>query len=185
MISSLAPLPRKIVWYLLGSALVLASTGCATRQQASDSFLGLVTPYRIDIVQGNAVTREQAARVKPGMTRAQVRDLLGSPMLTDLFHADRWDYIFMIRRPGADAQRRNVIAFFEGDILKRLDVPDALPTENEFVAAIAPPTQRAKVRGPLELTEEQRKALPRPPPPAAPDSAPGGPTRDYPPLEPK
>jgi outer membrane protein assembly factor BamE len=79
-----------------------------------DSFLGVITPYRIDIVQGNVVTQGAAAAVKPGMTRAQVRDMLGSPLLTDPFHADRWDYVFTIRRQGTEPQRRSVVAHFEG-----------------------------------------------------------------------
>jgi outer membrane protein assembly factor BamE len=69
-----------------------------------------VTPYRIEIVQGNVVTRSRPARVKPGMTRAQVRDMLGSPLLTDPFHADRWDYVFTIRRQGTEPQRRSIVA---------------------------------------------------------------------------
>ena len=83
---------------------LLALTGCASLQ-SSDNFLGVVTPYRIDIVQGNVVTKEQAAVVKPGMVRAQVRDILGSPLLADAFHADRWDYVFTIRRQGTEPQR--------------------------------------------------------------------------------
>ena len=80
-------------------ALSLALGGCGIRQIASDgSLLGLVTPYRIDIVQGNAITREQLALVKPGMTRAQVREILGTPLLNDPFHAERWDYLFYGRR---------------------------------------------------------------------------------------
>jgi outer membrane protein assembly factor BamE len=59
-------------------------------------------------VQGNVVTSEQVARVKPGMTRAQVRDILGTPLLTDPFHADRWDYLFTIRRQGC---RRSAAAW--------------------------------------------------------------------------
>ena len=60
-------------------------------------------PYRIDVAQGNVVTKEQLARVSPGMSRLQVRDILGSPLLTDPFHADRWDYVFTIKRPGTTA----------------------------------------------------------------------------------
>ena len=164
---------------LLVTALV---AGCGTRQQNTDSFLGFITPYRIDIVQGNAVTKEQVAAVKLGMTRAQVRDVLGSPMLTDLFHAERWDYIFTIRRPGTDPQRRHVVAVFEGNVLKRLDVPEGLPTENEFVAAIAPPQDKPTPKT-LELSEEQRKALPIPPKKDTPPTEAVGPIRTYPPLE--
>lgn len=166
-------------------ALSLASGGCSLQPIAEDgSLLGLVTPYRIDIVQGNAVTREQAALVRPGMKRDQVRDLLGTPMLTDAFHANRWDYLFSYRRSGQAAQRRSVVAHFEGDVLARLEVPEALPSEREFVAAIDPARRRAAPPPVLELTPAQRAALPAPARPAAPAPAPVGPVRTYPPLEP-
>src|SRR5262245_29527013 len=90
---------------------------CSSLQGSDTQFLNRVTPYRIDIVQVNVVTQELAAQIKPGMSRAQVRDILGSPMLTDMFHADRWDYVFTIRRQGTEPQRRTVVAHFEGDAL--------------------------------------------------------------------
>lgn len=162
---------------VLGAALL---GGCSSLQN-TDSIFGLITPYRIDIVQGNVVTKEQAALLKPGLTRSQVRELLGSPMLTDPFHAQRWDYIFSIRRPGTDAQRRSVVVIFDGDVVKDVQAPE-LPTEREFVAAIGPKPDR--LRAPvLELTEEQRRALPVPPHRDDPAPAPVGPLRDYPPLE--
>lgn len=157
--------------------------GCASLQ-SEGNLLGVITPYRIDIVQGNVVTKEQLALVRPGMSRTQVRDLLGSPMVTDLFHADRWDYVFTIDRPGTAPQRRNIVAQFEGERLQKMIAPDDLPTEREFVATISRTKGEAKAP-PLELTEEERKALPVPPKPAAePPAAPGGATRTYPPLEP-
>ncbi|MCA1416887.1 outer membrane protein assembly factor BamE, partial [Bradyrhizobium sp. NBAIM20] len=103
---------------------------------AGEKVLGLVTPYRLEVVQGNVLTKELVARVKPGMPKAQVRDLLGSPLLTDVFHEARWDYVFTIRRQGAAPQQRLVVALFDGDRLKSLDVPDDLPTEKEFVASV-------------------------------------------------
>jgi outer membrane protein assembly factor BamE len=169
----------------LGSlGLAVLVSGCGIRQIASDgSLLGLVTPYRIDIVQGNAVTREQIALIKPGMSRAQVRDILGTPLLTDPFHAERWDYLFTIRRQGAEPQRRSIVAFFDGDVLRKIDLPQGpLPTEEEFVASIDPVKRKIEPRV-LELTEEQRKALPVPPRKAVPAEAPAGATRTYPPLE--
>lgn len=153
--------------------------GCAARK-STDSLFGLITPYRIDIVQGNALTSEQVARVKPGMTRLQVRDALGTPLLVDLFHGDRWDYVFTLRRPGAELQRRSVVVLFEGETLKSIEAPE-LPTEREFVASISSrPDVRPRV---LELTEEQRKALPPPPKRELPAAEPMGPVRPYPPLE--
>jgi outer membrane protein assembly factor BamE len=105
-------------------------------------------------------------------------------MLTDLFHNDRWDYIFTIRRPGTEPQRRSVVALFDGDTLKKLEAPETLPSENEFVAGIVPILRTTQPRA-LELTEEQRKALPPPAPlKKEPDAAePSGPARTYPPLE--
>ena len=171
----------------LGSlGLAVLVSGCGIRQIASDgSLLGLVTPYRIDIVQGNAVTREQIALIKPGMSRAQVRDILGTPLLTDPFHAERWDYLFTIRRQGAEPQRRSIVALFDGDVLRKIDLPQGpLPTEEEFVASIDPVKRKIEPRV-LELTEEQRKALPVPPRKDVPAEAPAGATRTYPPLEPR
>jgi outer membrane protein assembly factor BamE len=83
-----------------GLLAVLLLGGCQALQ-SSDNFLGFITPYRVEVVQGNVLTKEQVALVKPGLNKVQVRDILGSPLLTDVFHADRWDYAFTIRRQGA------------------------------------------------------------------------------------
>jgi outer membrane protein assembly factor BamE len=118
--------------------------------------------------------------VKPGMTRNQVRDLLGSPLLTDPFHEDRWDYVFTIRRQGAEPQRRSAVLLFDGDKLKTIDSPE-MPDERAFVASIN--TFKARGTPQLALSEEQRKALPMPPKVEPAASAPEGPVRSYPPLE--
>jgi outer membrane protein assembly factor BamE len=167
---------------VLGGCAYLPSLPALPSLTSGDSFLGVVTPYRMDIVQGNVVTQEQAARVQPGMTRAQVRDILGSPMLTDPFHADRWDYIFTIRRQGTPPQRRDVVAFFKDDKLERLEAKD-LPTERDFVAAISRPLSIQRTQ-PITLTDEQIKALPKPPAAAPEPTVPMGAVRSYPPLEP-
>ncbi|MCE4553879.1 outer membrane protein assembly factor BamE [Roseateles cellulosilyticus] len=153
-----------------------------------DKVLGLVTPYRVEVVQGNVLTKEMVARVKPGMPKAQVRDLLGSPLLTDVFHEARWDYVFTIRRQGAPAQQRLVVARFDGERLQSLEVPDDLPTENDFVASVntfKPGSKKPK----LELSEAERAALPPPKKSdeAAPTAAAEGPApgRTYPPLDAK
>lgn len=174
------PLSRPLCLAVTVAAVLLA--GCSSLKNPEQSFLGLLTPYRVEVVQGNVVTKEQMARVQPGMTRDQVRAVLGSPLLADPFHADRWDYIFTIRRQGAEPQRRSVVLKFEGERLASVEAPE-LPSEREFVAAIDP-ARRAGTPPVLELSEEQRKALPVP---AKPEPAPApasGPTRVYPPLEP-
>ena len=169
--------PSSLLCALAAAALL---AGCQSLQR-TDSFLGFITPYRIDIVQGNAITQEQAAQIKPGSTRLQVRDILGTPLLTDPFHADRWDYIFTMRRPGTEPQRRSVVVTFDGDVVKAIDAPP-LPSEREFVASIS------RIKDPrapkLELTDEERQALPPPVKREAPAPEPMGPVREYPPLEP-
>jgi outer membrane protein assembly factor BamE len=165
---------------LLAAPVVLLA-GCHSLQ-TDNNFLGVITPYRLEIVQGNVITQEQAARVKPGLNRAQVRDLLGSPLVTDPFHADRWDYVFTIRRQGAEPQLRRVMVRFKGDVLESIDTGGELPGERDFVASID--TFKARNPPPLALSEEQLKALPAPRPPAAPEPVPAAPTRSYPPLEP-
>lgn len=150
---------------------------------SSDRFLGVVTPYKVEVVQGNVITSEQSEAVKPGMNRAQVRDVLGSPLVADVFHAERWDYVFTIRRQGAEPQARRIVVLFAGDVFKSIETGGALPSEREFVASIdTVKTSRDAPR--LELTPEQMKALPAPVRPAAVAVEPIGPTRPYPPLEP-
>ena len=176
------PPNRKPSSAVVAALLATGLAGCSAVSQ-DGSLLGIVTPYRIDIVQGNVVTKEQLALVRPGMSRVQVRDMLGSPLLTDPFHADRWDYVFTIVRPGTQPQRRAVVAYFEGDRLLKIDAPE-LPSEREFVALISRTSASGKEML-LELTPEQRSALPVPPKPPAPAAAPEmGPLRAYPPLEP-
>lgn len=172
----------------LGACSSLPSLGSlpSLPSVAGEKVLGVLTPYRVEVVQGNVLTQEMVARVKPGMPRAQVRDLLGSPLLVDAFHEARWDYVFTIRRQGTAPQQRLVVALFEGDQLKSLQVPDDLPAEREFIAAIN--TFKPKFATPkLELSEAERAALPLPKrsAEAAPTAAAEGPApgRSYPPLD--
>jgi outer membrane protein assembly factor BamE len=166
---------------LLAAATALA--GCSSLQPTADKWLGVITPYRIDIMQGNVVTQELAAQVKPGMSREQVRDLLGSPLLTSAFHAERWDYVFTLRRQGVEPQRRSIVAFFKDNKLDKLEAPN-LPSEQEFVASVRP--KRSGGAEPvLALTDEQKKALPPPVKTETPATVtPQGAVRSYPPLEP-
>ncbi len=176
-------MPRNARLLLRSSTLAAAAfllVGCESLQR-TDSLFGVITPYRIDIVQGNVITKEQAERVRPGMSRLQVRDVLGTPLLTDPFHAARWDYVFTLRRPNTDVQARHVVVHFEGDQVQRIEAPE-LPTEREFVASIS---RLKDLKVPkLELSDEERQALPRPVQAPAPAAEPVGPVRSYPPLEP-
>jgi outer membrane protein assembly factor BamE len=105
--------------------------------------------YRIDIQQGAVLTQEMAAQLKPGMTREQVRFVLGSPPVTDIFHADRWDYPYTMQKRGGEIERRNYTVLFEANRVKSFG-GDPLPSEKEFgqkvgttVEAPASPPPRA------------------------------------------
>lgn len=145
-----------------------------------------ITPYRIEVVQGNFVSKEQVELLKPGMPRVQVREVLGTPLLASVFHADRWDYVFTLKRQNAEPQALKLTVFFKNDVLERFE-GDAMPSETEFVSKLDSRRKLGKVPV-LELTDEQLKAAEKKPAPAA--VAPAAPpvatapsTASYPPLE--
>ena len=142
-----------------------------------------LTPYKMDIQQGNYVTQDMVTRLKPGMSKAQVRFALGTPLVVDPFHADRWDYVFSIRRRGTEPQLRSVVVLFDGPTLKSVETSGELPSEREFIASIDSQSKPKEVPS-LALSDEQRKALPTPPPPSTADAVPDVAARTYPPLEP-
>jgi outer membrane protein assembly factor BamE len=175
--------PIRLSLLALTAALSTLLSACSGLPSVSgEKVLGVVRPYRMDIVQGNVLTKEQVAKVKPGMSRAQVRDMLGTPLLTDIFHEDRWDYVFTIRRQGIESQQRLVVAWFDGDLLKQLDLPPDLPSENDFVNAINTRERRGDAPK-LALTEEERKALPVPAKLPTPAAETISAQRSFPPLE--
>jgi outer membrane protein assembly factor BamE len=131
------------------------------------------------------LTKEQVALLQKGLSRDQVRGLLGSPLVTSAFHADRWDYVFTIERQGVPAQERRYSLTFKGDELDTFG-GDSMPGENEFVATLVKQRTLGKVP-PLKASEESLRsfasanAARNPAPAAATSSAPI--RTDYPPLE--
>jgi outer membrane protein assembly factor BamE len=96
----------------------------------------LFQPYVPDTVQGNFISSEQYGKLQVGMSREQVRQILGTPLLASYFHANRWDYIFEFKRDGKKIGKdRRVTVFFEGDKVVKFQ-GDALPTDVEMVAEI-------------------------------------------------
>lgn len=83
--------------------------------------LGPLAPYRMDIQQGNVVTQEMIDKVKPGMTRSQVRFALGTPLVVDAFHQDRWDYVYFFQKAGTVVEQRRIAVFFTDDRLSRIE----------------------------------------------------------------
>ncbi|MDR2332128.1 MAG: outer membrane protein assembly factor BamE [Burkholderiaceae bacterium] len=172
-------------------AIVLLSAGlaaCGSFDSASHRLASAITPYKIDVVQGNFVSREQVEALKPGMGRQQVKEILGTPLVTPLFHNDRWEYVFTLKRPGIEQQTRKLTVFFKDDVLDRYE-GDEMPTEADFVSSLASKASKNKVPN-LEATEDQLKRYA--PKPDAPVSAVDNPGNEapsaplpasYPPLE--
>jgi outer membrane protein assembly factor BamE len=87
-----------------------------------------VTPYRMVIQQGNFISQEMVSQLKPGMTKEQVRFILGTPLVNDIFHADRWDYVFFREAADGKREQRNLSVVFEKDKLARV-LGDLLPSD--------------------------------------------------------
>ncbi|HEY7752852.1 MAG TPA: outer membrane protein assembly factor BamE [Steroidobacteraceae bacterium] len=86
--------------------------------------------YRMDIQQGNLLDAEQVEQVEVGMTRSQVRFLLGTPMVIDSFDSERWDYVYSLRRGHSrKVERRHLVVWFEGDKVARIEEPLPVPRE--------------------------------------------------------
>ncbi|MDA8095455.1 MAG: outer membrane protein assembly factor BamE [Betaproteobacteria bacterium] len=84
-------------------------------------------PYKIEVQQGNVVTQHMASALKLGMTQADVRYALGTPLLTDIFHRDRWDYIYIDEKGGKLVARRRLTLFFKDGRLVRV-AGDVVPS---------------------------------------------------------
>ena len=177
-----APCSARLGLVFLAGVSAAALVGCSSLNGASTRIASLVNPYRVDVVQGNFVSREQVEALQPGMSRQQVREILGTPLVTSLFHADRWEYVFTFKRPGEEPQTRKLTVFFKENMLDRVE-GDEMPSEAEFVASLSSRRAQAKVP-PLEATEAQLERFPKAKPASAAPAAPTpAPAASYPPLE--
>ncbi|MGB9991609.1 outer membrane protein assembly factor BamE [Massilia sp. SM-13] len=191
---------------LLG--LVLATTGCASRTvlgpqegghpadaaaldpskgaQTStvtqlQKFMWFFSPYRPDIQQGNFVSQEMLAKLKEGMTREQVSFVLGTPLLADIFHAERWDYPFRMAKGNGELTVSTVVVYFDKDGKVARWEGGNLPTEQEYIARIAGPVK--------QFAKEQKRAAEntmgdsKAPLPAGTDSSAARPVEVTPPIK--
>ncbi|OYY93051.1 MAG: hypothetical protein B7Y41_13105 [Hydrogenophilales bacterium 28-61-23] len=79
-----------------------------------------IKPHKIDIPQGNVLKQEMLDKLKPGMTKSQVRFILGTPLIVDPFRTNRWDYVFRLEKEGKLIENRHISVLFENDLLKAL-----------------------------------------------------------------
>ena len=113
---------------ILTLACVLVLSACNSHRMSQ------FPSHKLVIEQGNELDKKALSQLQPGLTKAQVSSLLGTPVLTDIFHADRWDYIFLVSRNGITLKQANLVVFFqngelirvEGDALKYLETEEAL-----------------------------------------------------------
>ena len=136
----LSPSKRLLRWCMLSLMVMVAliASGCSTKVDETQRTLmnSIFRPYVPDTIQGNFISSEQYAKLEVGMSREQVRQILGTPLLASYFHANRWDYIFEFKRLGEKiSKERRVTVFFDGDKVTKFN-GDALPTEVELVAEI-------------------------------------------------
>ena len=109
-----------------------AQTTTVTKLQ---KFLWLFSPYRPDIQQGNFVSQEMLSQLKLGQTRDQVKFILGTPLLADAFHADRWDYPFYLARGNGELTTSRVTVYFKDNLVAKVDGGN-LPTEREYISRL-------------------------------------------------
>ena len=100
---------NKLILLLL-SALLFSFSGCSS-----------FAPYKMEIRQGNYITPEMRKKIKVGMSRQQAMSVLGSPLVSDVFHANRWDYIYSYEEKSKLVERQYLTLFFEGDFVKRIE----------------------------------------------------------------
>lgn len=79
------------------------------------------SPYKMEIRQGNYITQDMRKKLKVGMSRQQVMSLMGTPLVSDVFHVSRWDYVYRYTEKGEQVEQNRVSLFFEGDFVKRIE----------------------------------------------------------------
>ncbi|MBM4189614.1 MAG: outer membrane protein assembly factor BamE [Betaproteobacteria bacterium] len=112
----------------LFAILTLVLPGCSLNGNLKDTFkdslrnpLELIQPYKLDIPQGNVITQEMVDKLKPGMTRSQVRFVLGTPLVVDAFRTNRWDFVYTLQKGGKTLESRRVTILFDGDVLQTIE----------------------------------------------------------------
>ena len=140
----------------LAPLLLLSVAACS-----GNSFMTyLPEPYKLTIQQGNVITQEMVEKLKPGMTKAQVRFVLGSPPITDIFHANRWDYVYSVKQGSTIMEERKLALFFENELLARVTGDVAPATKQDQVEAAPKP---AKASTEIVLQKYDPDAPPLPP----------------------
>jgi len=122
-------LKRNYFLRVICAVVILSVNGCGN----------IPTPgiYKIDIQQGNVITAEMLSGLELGMEKRKVRFLLGTPLLSDTFNPDRWDYVYSFQEGGGKRLQRHLVAIFENDLLLRIE-GDLIPSEFATLPDVSP-----------------------------------------------
>jgi len=143
-------------YLLLPVLLVSLLAGCSNFK---------IGPHRIDVQQGNALDQDNLARLKTGLSRSQVRFLLGTPLIVDPFRDDRWDYVYVFHKAGRLTEQKRVSLFFEGDLLARIE--GDLPVAEQEPVLAPPPAASDGVQASAPAAAETGSIIPAQPTMAA------------------
>jgi outer membrane protein assembly factor BamE len=102
----------------------------------SSAYLPTFSPHKIEIRQGNLITQDMRDKIRVGMTQSQVKAALGAPLINDVYHANRWDYLYRLEQQGKVIESQRLTLYFEQGLLVRIDdatplKPAAVPTQEE------------------------------------------------------
>lgn len=114
--------------------IILSSVLLAACSNFSD-YLPTFTPYKVEIRQGNLITQDMRAKLRIGLTEAQVRTALGAPLIVDPYHANRWDYLYRLEQKNELVDSRRLTLYFDKGVLVRID--DATPLQPSPSAAMS------------------------------------------------
>jgi outer membrane protein assembly factor BamE len=155
----------RAIW---GCCLALLLAGCSYLPTMPT--LSSLRVYRIDVQQGNVTTQDMVSQLKPGMTKEQVKFIMGSPLLTDMFHASRWDYVYRFQH-GKDGkvEERHLTLYFDKEALARIE-GDVVPGTPPVATADKPvaDSDRAKT---ADAAADKAKAADAAAAKAAPDQS--------------
>ncbi|MGB5178824.1 MAG: outer membrane protein assembly factor BamE [Gammaproteobacteria bacterium] len=104
--------------------------------------------HKIDVQQGNVITQDEVNQLEPGMSRRQVQYIMGSPMIADVFHQDRWDYVYLFQPGYGETVEERITLYFDNDELSRTsgtthpDAADTASARPQQVTLVVPPEER-------------------------------------------
>jgi len=114
---------KLLIYWACGASLV--ASGCSTFNEAADAITDALDRtsimYKINIQQGNVVEQKMVNRLQPGMSKSQVRYIMGTPLLVDVFHQDRWDYYYSMKKGRQDRIKERITLFFQDDRLVQIE----------------------------------------------------------------